>query len=71
MELLGGEYWKTGAEIKAHLVAKYRACAGTGAIRFFAPVGKDMPHQLQVRRVGRINHFDNMRVGMDCILPTD
>ena len=71
MEFLGGEYWKTSAKIKAHLVAKYGACAGTGAIRLFAPVGQDVPHQLQVSRVGRIDHFDNVSDGVACILPTD
>ena len=71
MEFLGGEYWKTSTKIKAHLVAKYGACAGTGSIGLFAPVGQDVPHQLKVRRVGRIDHFNNMRVGIACILPTD
>ena len=67
----GGENREAGAKIKTHLVTKYGACAGTGSIRLFAPVGQDMPHQLQVSRVGRIDHFDNVSDGVACILPTD
>ena len=71
MEFLCGEDWKTSTEIKTHLVAKNGARAGTGTIRLFDTVGQDMLHQLQISRIGRIDHFASSVLGITYILPIE
>ena len=48
MQLFGGENRKPRFQIKAHLPAENRACAGAGAVGFYVAVVQHVLHEVQV-----------------------
>ena len=46
MYFFGGDQRKAFGQIKAHLMAKHRACAGSGAIGFVGAVLVHMAHEV-------------------------